>query len=96
MCQAMQKTRIGVGPILRNRFAQVNRFFLRRGRGARGGKDGGDRNCREWPTYIRSVYFLFDMLNTALRPDPNRGTFLAIRLSILAGWVSAGDQKGLC
>jgi len=45
--------------------------------------------------HIRSVDFLFDMLNTALRPAPNRGTFLAIRLSLLAGWVAGRGLKGL-
>ena len=44
---------------------------------------------------IRSVYFLFDMLNTTLRPAPNRGTFLAIRPSLLAGWVPVWDLRGL-
>ena len=44
--------------------------------------------------HTRAVYFLFDRLNTTLRPAPNRGTFLAIRPSLLAGWVPIWDPKG--
>jgi hypothetical protein len=44
---------------------------------------------------IQSVYFLFDRLNTTLRPAPNRGTFLAISASLLAGWVPVWDLEGL-
>jgi len=91
--KGMQKNRIGVGPILRIRHAQVNWFFLSP-RGMRAISQCSSSKLAR-AAHMNPVHFLFDMLNTALRPALNQGTFLRIRPSLLAGWVACRGLKGL-